>query len=79
MERYKMRAESDLDVLEAIREIPELNNLTFQYPDKILTACIVTFQSQLSLETLKSKLSEIRDSHVMVDTLSSTSAYTGTR
>ncbi len=76
---YKLRAESDLDVLELVRLSPRVNSLTFEYPDSALRACVVTFKSELCLAELLLLINQIPDGHVMTDTVARKAKYTGER
>ena len=77
--KYKLRAECLADLVNFLKLtgsikmglVIELDN---KFPD-----CICTLETSARLDTIKKILEEVPDGHVMIQTLSKESLYTGTR
>ncbi len=77
---YKFRAEADIDVFSFIRLTnSQAHNFSVNYYHEGFTECIVTFESALPLHNLKSLAEQVIDGHVMVQTITLASDYTGNR
>ena len=77
--KYKLRAECNSDIISFLKLtgsikmglVIELDN---KFPD-----CICTLETSARLDTIKKILDKVPDGHVMLQTLSQESIYTGIR
>jgi hypothetical protein len=76
---YKLRAEGLDDFLAFLRTGMYSKIKSFTIEPIGVPDVVVTFETKSSLSEVKSKLKEVRDSHVMLETIKPISEYTGER
>ncbi len=74
MNRYKMRAECQVDVGRFLRKVPVLALSAEGSLDMV-----IDFTSNLTLDEIRKKISKIVDGHVMLETVALYEEYTGFR
>lgn len=77
MSRYKFRAECLHDIIQLMERVPLLN-VKIVKPD-IIPDCTAEITTDLSIADIKNVMREIEDSHVMIETITPISKYTGER
>lgn len=76
---YKLRAEGLNDFLAFLQKGMYFRVKSFTIEPMGIPDVVVTFETDASLSEIKSKLREVPDSHVMLETVKPVNAYTGDR
>lgn len=79
MAKFKLRAEADVDVLELALLLGSTVKVAIEYIHQPTTACVASFQTDLTLSEIKELIDHVPDGHVMFDTITAAHEYTGIR